>query len=158
MGTEIERKFLVDGVIDTTIEYDNITQGYITIDPVTSVRIRFITKKNYQNPCAFITVKTAVNSVTRHEYEYEIPSEDAAQMLSTSCKYWVTKKRTKIIVGSHWWDVDIFTGMNSGLTLAEIELCSELEQFEKPSWLGKEVTTDPRYINANLAITPYSLW
>lgn len=154
MALEIERKFLI-----TSEEYKTITQplpyvqGYIVITEEKIVRIRTVGNKG------FITVKLRVNDITRKEYEYEIPYTDAVEMLEeTSLLGKVEKYRYRIEHQGFLWEVDEFIGSNQGLVIAEIELTSEDQMFNKPSWIGEEVTQDPRYLNARLALKPYTEW
>ncbi|MEJ2545984.1 MAG: CYTH domain-containing protein [Calditrichaceae bacterium] len=107
----------------------------------------------------YLTIKSAPNGLKRHEYEYEIPFDDADNMLENLCEnYIVEKKRYKIKYADHMWEVDEFTGLNKGLYLAEIELSDENETFEKPAWIGEEVSLDPKYHNSNLSKKPYCHW
>ena len=107
----------------------------------------------------FLTVKGISIGATRSEYEYEIPAADAEEMLNSLCeKPIIEKDRYKIPIGEVTWEVDEFLGINHGLVVAEVELQSEDQTFPKPSWIGKEVTDDPKYFNANLIAHPYSTW
>lgn len=154
MGVEIERKFLTAG--DTWKKLASGTayrQGYLCADRERSVRVRTIADKG------FITVKGASVGLSRLEYEYEIPVEDANALLDRLCrKPLIEKQRYKIEHGGCIWEVDEFFGENEGLIVAEIELENEDQPFDKPEWVGKEVTGDPRYFNANLIRHPYSAW
>ena len=95
----------------------------------------------------------------RKEYEYEIPPADADEMIDRLCeKPIVEKNRYRIPVGDVTWEVDEFLGINEGLVVAEVELHSEDQSFDKPDWIGEEVTGDPKYFNANLVARPFSTW
>ena len=159
MGKEIERKFLVDreklsGYGMAFSIGDRIMQGYISDDGDTAVRVRTKGKK------AFLTIKKNTDkTVCRWEYEYEIPYEDAMEMLNIMCETVIEKNRAYISLnGYQTWEVDVFTGPNEGLVIAELELKSEDEEILFPEFVGKEVTDDPRYLNANLAKEPYCTW
>lgn len=154
MSKEIERKFLVVG--DKWRELAAGTQyrqGYLNSIKERTVRIRTIADK------AFLTVKGPTVGVTRMEFEYEIPYDDCVQMLDHLAEQPIIEKnRYKIPMGGHVWEIDEFLGVNKGLIVAEIELGSEDEAFEKPDWIGEEVSGDPRYFNSNLVAHPYSTW
>lgn len=154
MGSEIERKFLVKSA-----DYKEaavgmlIKQGYLSSNPSSTVRVRLVGNKG------FITVKGKMFGVTRLEFEYEIPVEDAEQMLESLCEKPIIEKcRYRYTMKQHIWEVDEFYGENDGLIVAEIELNDENEDFEKPSWIGSEVTDDYRYLNSNLIKHPYRDW
>jgi CYTH domain-containing protein len=154
MKTEIERKFLVEGngwrPLAVEILY---RQGYLNGDKQRTVRIRT------DGDRAFITIKGPVTGITRAEYEYEIPVADANIILEKLCeKPLIEKIRHRITVGQHTWEIDEFLGENAGLIIAEVELLREDETFERPPWLGREVTGDPKYYNANLVRNPYKNW
>jgi adenylate cyclase len=149
MSTEIERKFLI---ADTVPAYGgmHIKQGMLKDrDPM--VRVRVYGSK------AFLTVKGPQVGITRPEFEYEIPVEDAEAMFAY-CTDFVEKTRWLARTSTHVWEIDVFEGDNDGLVVAEVELQSEDEEFEKPRWAGEEVTHDPRYLNSNLAKNPYKNW
>lgn len=152
MSKEIERKFLVRGDFKSqAFRSERITQGYLSSVPERTVRMRI--KGNE----GFITIKGLSNAsgLTRYEWEKEIPVDEARELLQLSEPGMIDKTRYLIQVGKHVFEVDEFYGENEGLILAEIELQSEDEPFEKPEWLGKEVTGDPRYYNAMLSKKPY---
>ncbi|WP_456386377.1 CYTH domain-containing protein [Desulfolithobacter sp.] len=155
MGLEIERKFLVRG--DTwRNESDGIPyrQGYLCLDRERTVRVRTIDEQQ-----GFVTIKGASAGVTRMEFEYSIPVQDALTMLDNLCeKPLIEKKRYTIMDNGHTWEVDEFFGENQGLIIAEIELTSEDQEFSKPDWVGEEVTGDPRYFNSSLIRAPYATW
>lgn len=152
MSKEIERKFLVRGDFKSlAFRSERITQGYLSSVPERTVRVRI--KGNE----GFITIKGLSNAsgLTRYEWEKEIPVDEARELLQLSEPGMIDKTRYLVQVGKHVFEVDEFYGENEGLILAEIELQSEDEPFEKPEWLGKEVTGDPRYYNAMLSKKPY---
>lgn len=154
MKTEIERKFLVVGdawrALAQGVAY---RQGYLCRAGGCSVRVRIAGEK------AFLTVKGRTSGITRAEYEYEIPLADGEELLGNLAeKPIITKTRRKIPYAGFVWDVDEFHGANQGLILAEIELEREDQPFDKPAWIGEEVTGDPRYGNAALAQRPFSAW
>lgn len=152
MSKEIERKFLVRGDFKSqAFRSERITQGYLSSVPERTVRVRI--KGNE----GFITIKGLSNAsgLTRYEWEKEIPVDEARELLQLSEPGMIDKTRYLVQVGKHVIEVDEFLGENEGLILAEIELQSEDEPFEKPEWLGKEVTGDPRYYNAMLSKKPY---
>jgi adenylate cyclase len=147
MATETERKYLVKGEFrHLAIKEIKIIQTYLSIDPEKTIRIRTADDK------AFITIKSRpkINSITRGEWEFEIPKKDAIEMMSLSVPGSIVKSRYLVPEGKHTWEVDVFHDKNEGLIIAEIELTSEDEDFEKPVWLGEEVTGKPQYYNANL--------
>lgn len=152
MATEIERKYLIKEELLRLPETGNrIVQGYLWSEIGKSMRIR-ITKES-----GFLTIKTGTNPLSRLEYEYEIPLIDAEELLS-QCDKTIEKTRFLIEFAGMNWEVDVFEGENKGLILAEVELESENQKFEKPEWLAKEVTEDTRYLNVNLLKNPISLW
>lgn len=154
MAKEIERKFLVVG--DAWRELAKGTmyrQGYLNSAKERTVRIRTIDEK------AFLTVKGPTVGVTRMEFEYEINYDDCVSMLENLAeKPIIEKKRYKIAQGNLTWEIDEFFGVNEGLIVAEIELPSEDTPFEKPYWIGEEVSGDPRYFNSNLVKHPFTTW
>lgn len=155
MGQEIERKFLIKGEFKTlSFQVTRIKQGYLSSVPERSVRVRLRGDKGY------ITVKGKGNTsgVSRFEWEKEIPVQEAQELLNLCEPGIIDKTRYLVNVGNHTFEVDEFHGDNEGLVIAEIELESEDEPFEKPAWLGDEVTGDPRYYNAHLVKSPYSRW
>lgn len=154
MGVEIERKFLVVGDAWRTLgESTLLRQGYLSVDAIRTVRVRIDGER------AFLTIKGKSVGASRGEWEYPIPVLDAAELLDTLCQQpLVEKVRHRIASGAHTWEVDEFLGANAGLVVAEIELGSEDETFEKPDWIGREVTGDTRYFNSQLISHPYSQW
>jgi len=154
VGEEIERKFLVSGEAwRETAEGTRYRQGFLSTEPERTVRVRVA------GPRGSITVKGKNVGARRAEFEYEIPVADAEQMLDTLCQRpLIEKVRYTLAAGPHTWEIDVFEGSNAGLVVAEIELSSEDEAFEKPAWVGDEVTDDPRYFNSNLVANPYGTW
>ena len=153
---EIERKFLVKNKTykSESIKKQLITQGYLSSDPKRSVRIR-ICEQN-----AFITIKgkTSTSGTSRYEWEKEINVEDAKQLMLLCLEGIVTKIRYVIPFKNHTFEVDEFLKDNSGLVIAEIELSNENEDFERPRWLGKEVTGIKKYYNSQLSQNAYVNW
>jgi adenylate cyclase len=147
MATETERKFLVKSEFrhHSTKEV-NITQTYLSIDPYKTIRIRTADDK------AFITIKNRPDgkSLSRGEWEFQIPFSDATEMMNLCLPGKIVKTRYLVPFGNHTYEVDVFHDKNEGLVIAEIELTSEDEVFEKPDWLGDEVTGRAEYYNANL--------
>ena len=154
MNTEIERKFLVlNQSWKTTARPVQCRQGYISTEPAQTVRIRTVGAEG------FLTIKGISTGAARAEFEYPLPYEDAQYLLNHLClKPLIEKTRWHYDYKGHLWEIDEFSGENEGLIVAEIELTSEAEIFERPDWLGKEVTGDPRYYNASLVIKPYKKW
>lgn len=154
MAIEIERKFLVCGDAWRAAAGAGLfcEQGYLASSATAAtVRVRRM------GASAYLTVKGPSAGFARAEFEYAIPEAEAVEMLQTLCGDRVLlKRRFRIEHGSHLWEVDEFLGANCGLVLAEIELESEGEFFERPSWLGAEVSDDPRYLNASLVDRPFS--
>ncbi len=154
MYEEIERKFLVQGEAWRELATSfHFCQGYIYSSPTCFVRVRIESEK------AYLTIKGPKSGISRAEFEYPIPMSDAKELLENLAhKPLIYKIRHKIPQGKHMWEVDEFCGDNAGLIVAEIELENEHAHFEKPAWIGKEVTDDARYRNAALARQPYSQW
>ena len=155
MAVEIERKFLV--IQDKWKRAEKgegnfYRQGYILTDPAKTIRIRVTDEKG------FITIKGASVGLSRPEYEYAIPTQDARELLDQFCASDISKIRYKVWVGERLWEVDEFLGDNEGLVVAEIELASEHEAFELPDWVGPEVTGQEKYYNSNLSIHPFQQW
>lgn len=151
MGHEIERKFLVcDDSWRGAGSARRMVQGYLSLDPERTVRVRIAGEQ------AWVTIKGATSGCTRVEHEFEVPVSAAEGMLALCLPGVIEKTRHEIRVGGHLWEVDDFHGANAGLVVAEIELGDESEEFEKPVWLGEEVTEDSRYYNASLTKLPYS--
>lgn len=147
MATETERKYLVKGDFRKHVVKEiNITQGYLSVDPMKTIRIRITDEEGY------ITVKSPRKEglLARGEWEFRIPVEDARELMDICLPGRVIKTRHVIPWGKHKFEVDVFHDKNEGLTIAEIELESEDDIFEKPDWLGEEVTGDPRYYSSML--------
>lgn len=144
---EIERKFLVvsDDYRHIASLHMEISQGYLTKDPHRTVRVRRKGDKG------FITVKGFTTGITREEYEYEVPLADAVSMLELCLPVVIEKTRWIVPYEGHIWEVDEFHGALEGLTVAEIELASDNTPFERPAFIGKEVSGDPRYYNSSLS-------
>ena len=153
MGIEIERKFLVNGMSWKPSQKSlSVIQGYFPTSGF-SLRVRI------QDNKAFLTLKKSRSQISRHEFEYEIPAGDAREMIMLFCGSEVIEKTRYLVEYKGFtWEVDEFHGKNDGLIVAELELENEDMPFEKPSWIGEEVTQDSRYLNANLAKTPYRMW
>lgn len=153
---EIERKFLVkdDSFKTAAFKQNRIAQGYLSSVPERTVRVRIKADKG------FLTIKGITNEtgMSRFEWEKEIPADEARSLLQLCEKGVIEKTRYEVKVGQHIYEVDEFYGENEGLTIAEIELQSETENFEKPNWLGQEVTNDKRYYNSNLSVHPFRNW
>lgn len=154
MGTEIEKKFLLqDNTWRGLAKGTSYRQGYLNTDKGRTVRIRTLDNKGY------LTIKGPAFNGVRKEFEYEIPYNDAEEMLvELAVSPIIEKKRYKIPFGGFTWEVDEFLGDNSGLILAEIELEHPTQRFELPPWIGQEVTDDSRYYNSNLARNPFRNW
>ena len=153
MPAEIERKFLVadDSWRDGTSGV-RIAQGYLSQDPDRTVRVR-IAGEN-----AWLTVKGRTEGITRAEFEYAIPLEDARSLLGLCLPSVIDKTRHEISHAGHLWEIDVFHGENDGLVIAEVELADESISPELPPWAGAEVSSDARYFNACLAVSPYANW
>ena len=155
MATEIERKFLLkdDSWRKTADVGVPFHQGYLIGAQRASVRVRI------EGEQANINIKSATLGVSRQEYEYPIPLDEARELLDTLCeKPQIEKVRHLLHYGNHTWEIDVFGGDNAGLVVAEIELASEDEPFERPPWLGEEVSHDTRYYNVCLVKHPYCEW
>lgn len=155
MPAEIERKFLVKGDFKPfAISKSHIIQGYLSSLPERVMRIRIRDNSGY------LTIKGKANSAgtIRSEWEYEIPVNEAKELLKLCEPGIIDKTRYLVKAGNHTYEVDEFYGDNEGLVIAEIELQAEDEEFIKPDWLGKEVTGDIRYYNSGLAGNPYTRW
>lgn len=153
---EIERKFLVtsEDFKKEAFAKHQIAQGYLNSNPDRTVRIRI------KGESGFLTIKGKNNDsgTTRFEWETEIALMEAKPLLDLCQKGILLKTRYEIQVGKHVYEVDVFHGENEGLIIAEIELSSEQEVFEKPNWLGKEVTGDNRYYNSYISQKPFAVW
>jgi adenylate cyclase len=155
MGIEIERKFLVDHKLWNQLSKPkgvNFSQGYILKQEAKTIRIR-VTDED-----GFITIKGKSVGFSRSEFEYTIPIGEAKQLLADFCEAVVIKIRYRIDFEGKVWEVDVFSGENEGLIVAEIELDDAKEIFNKPGWVGQEVTDDVRYYNSNLSEHPFKKW
>jgi adenylate cyclase len=147
MAIEIERKFLVRGEFKKhSVRKMEIVQGYLSVDPARIIRLRISNKK------AVLSVKAPAqkSGFSRHEWEFEIPFSEASEIIKVSLPEIILKTRYLVPFGNHTFEVDVFHGRNEGLIVAEIELKSEDEFFEKPDWLGEEVTGKQEFYNSNL--------
>ena len=156
MPQEIERKFLVltDRYKNESFKQTRITQGYLSSVPERTVRVRVKGDK------AYITIKGKANDsgISRYEWEKQILMEEAFELLKLCEPGVIDKIRYEVKSDKHLFEIDEFQGENAGLTVAEIELSFENEEFQKPAWLGKEVTGDARYYNSSLTKKPYTKW
>ncbi len=152
MGIEIERKFLVVGDGWRAAPAVPYAQGYLNRDKRRTVRVRIAEGD------AWLTIKGQNAGATRAEFDYPIPVADAEQLMALCDGPLVRKTRRRIEHAGHVWEIDEFQGDNAGLVVAEIELPAEDAPFERPPWLGTEVTHDARYFNSSLAAEPFSTW
>lgn len=154
MKKEIERKFLVKGdFMPFVTSSTRIEQGYVAKSEQLTLRIRT------RNEQGYLTIKGRTNEkgMSRSEWEYEIPVEEARELLKFS-RGTISKTRYLVPVGDHTFEVDEFYGENEGLVVAEVELQGENEEYPRPDWLGEEVTGDRRYYNSQLLKHPYAQW
>ena len=155
MGVEIERKFLTAsdawrGQVERSLD---IRQGYLHRDEDSAIRVRV------SGDTAHVNIKKTSDGIHRLEYEYDIPLSDAIEMLEqVAIRPIIEKTRHEVRIGEHLWEIDEFHGDNAGLVVAEIELGSADEPFERPDWLAEEVSHDRRYFNSNLIVHPYNTW
>lgn len=155
MAIEIERKFLIkdDSWRDNADAGMDYRQAYLVGSKASSVRVRIEGDK------AFLNIKSATLGITRQEYEYSIPMDDAMAMLHDLCEQPIIEKtRYHLMYERHEWEIDEFKGENAGLLVAEIELNDEGAEFGRPGWLGEEVSDDSRYYNVSLVKNPYKNW
>lgn len=154
MGKEVERKFVVD--VQTWKPQApgvHFKQGYLNSAKERVVRVRI------EGDLAKLTIKGQNVGVSRSEFEYSIPVDDAGALLDHLCEQpLIDKHRHKEVHGGKLWEIDVFHGENEGLVVAEIELQSEDEAFEAPQWAVREVSSDPRYFNSNLLKHPFKSW
>lgn len=161
MGIEIERKFLVcgDAWRDQAAKVVRMAQGYLNdADAVDSGRQRASVRVRIAGEAAYLNIKSRELGHTRQEFDYDVPLADAQALLALCVGGLVDKRRHHVHVGAHVWEVDEFLGDNAGLVVAEVELGHADEAFERPQWLGREVTHEVRYYNLALASRPYSAW
>jgi adenylate cyclase len=154
MAIEIERKFLVQGDAWRSLAEGKLyRQGYLHTVNGTTVRVRIVGEDGY------LTIKGKTQGISRQEFEYQIPIEDAKTILDTLCdRPLIEKFRYKIERENLVWEVDEFLGENEGLILAEVELNDANQIINIPKWIGREVTNDKRYYNSNLTKNPYQKW
>lgn len=156
MAIEIERKFIVtdNSYREQAFQCDRIVQGYLCRENGNSLRVRI------RNKTGFITIKgpSRNGGLSRYEWEKEIPLNEAEELLLLCGDARIDKNRYLVECGKHVWEIDEFHGKNEGLVVAEIELENENETFEKPSFIGKEVTGEARYYNSHLTRFPYNEW
>ncbi|QZT37096.1 CYTH domain-containing protein [Halosquirtibacter xylanolyticus] len=152
MAKEIERKFIISKDIPLEgLPFSSIEQGYLSTDPNKTVRVRI------KDTTAFLTIKGRTEGITRDEFEYTIPIDDAKQLLKmTSNK--INKKRYYYHNPPHLWEIDIFEDENRGLYLAEVELNESTEEVILPQWIIKEVSGEDKYYNSQLCISPFTSW
>ena len=155
MAQETERKFLLAGDFRPyAVEEIPITQGYLCTDPERTVRVRM------RGGVAYLTIKSAPDERgwSRYEFEQQIPAADARELLGMCVGNRIEKVRHIVPYGGQTWEVDVFSGVNEGLVVAEVELRDENEPIRLPEWVGREVTGDARYYNSALSIRPYKEW
>ena len=153
MPLEIERKFLVDTQKwNPTGKGTQLVQAYLSIEPNPTVRIRIAGEK------AYLTIKGRSETISRPEYEYQIPIDEAQEMMRLAISNPVEKIRYEIMHENFRWEVDVFSGKNEGLVIAELELESENQTFPRPDWLLTEVSGDRRYYNSYLSEHPFQEW
>jgi len=154
MPIEIERKFLVansDWKLNIRKEI-RIQQGYLSAHPERTVRVRIASEKG------IITIKGKTINTTRAEYEYEIPLSEAIELMRLCEKPILEKTRYEVLENGNCWEIDVFSGENKGLIVAEIELESETQEFSLPKWAGKEVSQEIKYYNSSLIKAPFKDW
>lgn len=153
MAVEIERKFLITpGAWSPKDAGDHIRQGYLSVAPDRTVRVRTRGTRGY------LTVKGPTVGLSRPEFEYEIPFGDATEILDRLCVAVLEKRRFLEPHGGHTWEIDVFLGLNDGLVVAEVEMGSEQDLVVLPPWIDREVTGDYRYNNSHLARVPFTTW
>ena len=155
MGVEIERKFLIanDAWREQVVTSKQMRQGYLSVGQESSVRVRVV------GDSARLTIKKRIEGARRLEFEYDIPALDAMAILDEVCERPLIEKTRYIVEHQGMtWEVDEFNGENHGLVLAEVELDREDQVFEKPAWVGRDVTDDSRYYNASLVSYPFRNW
>lgn len=154
MPQETERKFLLanESWKSAVVRQLEIKQGYLSTDRERTVRVRL------KGDHGFLTIKGESIGISRQEFEYEIPYEDARSLIRLCLPPVIEKIRYEVSHHGHLWEIDVFAGANAGLVVAEIELADEAEAFVRPPWLGAEVSDDPRYFNSQLVAHPYKEW
>lgn len=152
---EIERKFLLrDTTFLDRLEGTRITQGYLSTDPLRTVRVRVKGAKG------FLTIKGVSNDsgLSRYEWEKELPLNETLELLKLALPTVIDKTRYEVMYEEFLYEVDVFHGANKGLIMAELELTTESQQYPKPPWLGEEVTSDKRFYNSYLSENPFNAW
>jgi len=153
MAVEIERKFLVRGEPWKTLSGTRMVQAYLSFGESCTVRIRIAGDQGW------LTLKGPKDGISRAEFEYPVPVSDAGEMLASLAETPVVEKtRYTLQHRGHLWEIDVFSGRNAGLVVAEIELDSEEESFDHPDWLDREVTDESRFQNSFLAVHPFDTW
>lgn len=154
MGSEIERKFLVssDGWRTQTARSGVLRQGYLATGASATVRVRI------EGDNARLTIKGPTQGIHRAEFEYAIPRTDAEAMMALCQSGRIEKTRHRVPLGGKVWEIDEFSGENEGLVVAEVELASANDAVDLPPWVGREVSEDPRFFNANLSQRPFRTW
>ena len=153
MGIEIDRKFLIaNDQWRNCVKGIPFAQGYLARGSGRTVRVRIA------GDSAYLTIKGPVTGISRSEFEYSIPLEDARELLKLCEDTVIKKTRHRIPFEGHIWEVDEFHAENTGLVIAEVEMEHADEPVSLPIWVGKEVTGDPRFYNSNLSVHPYSRW
>lgn len=155
MATEIERKFLVinNDWKQQAYKQEHYIQAYLCTNEKSSSRIRIC------NDRANLNIKSSTIGITRAEYDYELPIDEAKEIVENLCERpFIEKTRYFVKHGKHVWEIDVFARENEGLTVAEIELGSVEETFDKPSWVGEDVSDDPKYYNVLLVTKPFNTW
>ena len=155
MATEIERKFLIlnDNWRKEADDGVHMIQGYMGSNEKSSIRIRVNGER------ANLNIKSKTIGIQRSEYDYDIPLDEAKEMLDALCDTpLIEKTRYHVMHDGHEWEIDVFAGDNEGLVVAELELSSPDEEFSMPDWAGKDVSEDPRYYNICLVTNPYKNW
>ncbi|WP_305042627.1 CYTH domain-containing protein [Geoalkalibacter sp.] len=155
MGVEIERKFLLrnNDWQQAVVGEKRLRQGFLSTDPERTLRVRLADGQGT------LTIKGLTRGSRRLEFDYPIPAEEAARLLDELClRPLIEKIRYEVPYAGMLWEIDVFSGVNAGLVVAEVELSDEGQVFTLPPWVGDEVTGDPRYYNANLIRRPFSSW
>jgi CYTH domain-containing protein len=154
MAIEIEHKFLAELPPGwETLPCKRLRQAYLVSEEHLTVRIRLEASQ------AWLTIKSATEGLSRYEYEYPVPLADAEEMLTTVCRGAVIEKTRYYLKQGHLtWEIDVFEGENAGLVVAEMEVPTPDEVFDRPAWVGEDVTDDPRYSNAWLSRHPFTTW
>jgi adenylate cyclase len=155
LSQEIERKFLIaNGNWQKDVRaVHHIRQGYLAFGSRAHVRVRIVDKK-----AAVLTIKSRKGELSRQEFEYPIPVNEAKELMALAEGTIIEKKRHCVEAGGLKWEIDVFEGDNAGLAIAEIELREEAQEISRPMWLGKEITGETRYYNSSLARKPLSRW